>query len=257
MSYFSRELGASLTGVRRVASKVSEDVTTDSARSQPRHAPLEPQNTSHPSRFRFGALRNVDIDIMASEDEFGQKLLYEAAGWVLNKLKAQTEHSAPFLQPVKKEDAPDYHVIIKAPMDLGTMTKKLEQLAYISEQDFVDDLYLIWRNALKYNSAPDHPVREHALFMQGETDMWVQAYRIEEREALLVRHRIGEVYLKESDYVNAEIHALEAFRLRRKLLGKAHPETRESAELVIKMYKAKGQSERGEAYKIFLKPVVS
>ncbi|KAK5322203.1 Transcriptional activator spt7 [Exophiala xenobiotica] len=253
MSYFSRELGLSLTGVTNVANKVSQDVTTDSARSQPRHASLEPQNTSNPSRFRFGALRNVDIDIMASEDKLGQKEPYDAAEWVLNKLKAQTEHSAPFLQPVKKEDAPDYHVIIKAPMDLGTMTKKLEQLAYISKQDFFDDLYLIWKNALEYNSAPDHPIREHALFMQAETDMWVWAYRIEEREALLVRHRAGEMYLKESDCVNAEIHALEAFRGRKKLLGAAHPKTRESAELVIEMYKAKGLSARSEAYERFLK----
>ena len=81
MSYFPRELGPSLTGVRRVASKISEDVMTDSARSQPRHAPLEPQSTSPPSRFRFGALRNVDIDIVASEDEFGQKELYPDAEW--------------------------------------------------------------------------------------------------------------------------------------------------------------------------------
>ncbi|KAK5079642.1 Transcriptional activator spt7 [Exophiala xenobiotica] len=109
----------------------------------------------------------------ASEDKVGQEELYEAAEKVLNELKAQTEHSSPFLQPVKKKDAPDYHVIIKAPIDLGTMTKKLKQLAYKSKQDFVDDLHLTWTNCLKYNSALDHPMRKHALFMRKETDKLV------------------------------------------------------------------------------------
>jgi len=109
----------------------------------------------------------------ASEDKVGQEELYEAAEKVLNELKAQTEHSGPFLQPVKKKDAPDYHVIIKAPIDLGTMTKKLKQLAYKSKQDFVDDLHLTWSNCLKYNSALDHPMRKHALFMRKETDKLV------------------------------------------------------------------------------------
>ncbi|KAJ9653158.1 Transcriptional activator spt7 [Neophaeococcomyces mojaviensis] len=53
-------------------------------------------------------------------------------------------------QPVKKKDAPDYFAVIKAPIDLGTMTKKLKQFAYKSKQDFVDDVHLIWTNCLKY-----------------------------------------------------------------------------------------------------------
>ena len=109
----------------------------------------------------------------ASEDKVGQEELYEAAEKVMNELKAQTEHSNPFLNPVKKKDAPDYHAVIKIPMDMGTMTKKLKQLAYKSKQDFVDDLHLIWTNCLKYNSAADHPMRKHALFMRKETDKLV------------------------------------------------------------------------------------
>ena len=109
----------------------------------------------------------------ASEDKVGQEELYEAAEKVLNELKAQTEHSAPFLNPVKKKDAPDYHVVIKMPMDLGTMTKKLKSLSYKSKKEFVDDLYQIWKNCLRFNSSPDHIFRKHALFMQKETDKLV------------------------------------------------------------------------------------
>lgn len=109
----------------------------------------------------------------ASEDKVGQEELYEAAEKVLNELKAMTEHSTPFLNPVKKKDAPDYYNIIKTPMDLGSMTKKLKNLQYKSKKDFVDDLYQIWKNCLRFNSSPDHLFRKHALFMQKETDKLV------------------------------------------------------------------------------------
>lgn len=109
----------------------------------------------------------------ASEDKIGQEELYESAEKVLTELKAHTEHSFPFLNPVKKKDAPDYYLIIKHPMDLGTMTKKLKQFAYRSKKEFVDDLNQIWKNCLKFNSNPDHVFRKHALFMQKETDKLV------------------------------------------------------------------------------------
>jgi transcriptional activator SPT7 len=109
----------------------------------------------------------------ASEEKVGQEELYEAAEKVLTELKAHTEHSTPFLNPVKKKDAPDYYVIIKHPMDLGTMTKKLKQFQYKSKKEFVDDLTQIWKNCLKFNSNPDHLFRKHALFMQKETDKLV------------------------------------------------------------------------------------
>ncbi|KAJ9602343.1 Transcriptional activator spt7 [Cladophialophora chaetospira] len=109
----------------------------------------------------------------ASEEKVGQEELYEAAEKVLTELKAHTEHSTPFLNPVKKKDAPDYYAIIKNPMDLGTMTKKLKQFAYKSKKEFVDDLTQIWKNCLRFNSNPEHLFRKHALFMQKETDKLV------------------------------------------------------------------------------------
>ncbi|KAK1087942.1 Transcriptional activator spt7 [Friedmanniomyces endolithicus] len=106
----------------------------------------------------------------ASEDRVGQEELYESAEKVLMELKAMTEYAQPFLQRVAKREAPDYFQVIKTPMDIGTMLKKLKQLAYKSKKDFVDDLNLIWANCLKYNSTPDHPFRKKALYMRKETD---------------------------------------------------------------------------------------
>ncbi|KAL1997799.1 hypothetical protein VTN02DRAFT_724 [Thermoascus thermophilus] len=109
----------------------------------------------------------------ASEDKIGQEELYEACEKVLSELKAQTEHSTAFLTRVNKREAPDYYNVIKHPMDLGTMTKKLKALQYKSKQEFVDDLNLIWSNCLKYNTNPDHFLRKHALYMRKETEKLV------------------------------------------------------------------------------------
>lgn len=109
----------------------------------------------------------------ASEDKVGQEELYEAAEKVLMELKAMTEYSTPFLQRVNKRDAPDYHHIIKNPMDIGSMIKKLKGLQYKSKRDFVGDLNLIWSNCLSYNNDPNHPLRKKALYMRKETEKLV------------------------------------------------------------------------------------
>jgi transcriptional activator SPT7 len=106
----------------------------------------------------------------ASEDKIGQEELYEAAEKVLTDLKAMTEHSGPFLNRVNKREAPDYYNIIKHPMDIGTMMKKLKSLQYKSKKEFVDDLNLIWSNCLTYNTDPNHPLRKKALHLQKHSE---------------------------------------------------------------------------------------
>ncbi|KAK2628903.1 hypothetical protein QTJ16_002006 [Diplocarpon rosae] len=109
----------------------------------------------------------------ASEENVHQEELYEATEKVLSELKAMTEYSAPFLTRVNKRDAPDYYNIIRQPMDLGTMTKKLKTLTYKSKKEFVDDLDLIWGNCLKYNADAGHPLRRNANSMRKEAEKLV------------------------------------------------------------------------------------
>ncbi|KAF2723423.1 hypothetical protein K431DRAFT_219906 [Polychaeton citri CBS 116435] len=109
----------------------------------------------------------------ASEDRVGQEELYEASEKVLMELKAMTDYAQPFLQRVSKREAPDYFNIIKTPMDIGNMIKKLKQFLYKSKKDFVDDLYLIWANALKYNTDERHPIRKKAQHMHKMCDKLV------------------------------------------------------------------------------------
>lgn len=66
--------------------------------------------------------------------------------------------SWPFLVPVNKKDAPDYHQVIKRPMDLGTIRTKLNNMSYRSNNDFVLDVYLVLQNCELFNpkSSPEY-----------------------------------------------------------------------------------------------------
>lgn len=70
---------------------------------------------------------------------------------VLKELVAIDE-SVYFRDPVLPEDVPDYYDIIKNPMDLDTMQKRVESgRYYITLEIFLADLKRIWSNAKHYN----------------------------------------------------------------------------------------------------------
>ncbi|KAG8231634.1 hypothetical protein J437_LFUL011475 [Ladona fulva] len=70
-------------------------------------------------------------------------------------LKAVWKHQFawPFQQPVdaKKLNLPDYHKIIKHPMDLGTIKKRLEQNYYWSAKECIQDFNTMFSNCYIYN----------------------------------------------------------------------------------------------------------
>ncbi|CAK1548329.1 unnamed protein product [Leptosia nina] len=72
-----------------------------------------------------------------------------------NVIKAVWKHKFawPFHQPVdaKKLNLPDYHKIIKKPMDLGTIKKRLESNYYYSAQECIQDFNTMFTNCYVYN----------------------------------------------------------------------------------------------------------
>lgn len=120
-------------------------------------------------------LRTLFMDVRknrgkwANDERVGQEELYEACEKVVTDLRGYTEHSTPFLNKVSKREAPNYGLIIKNPMDLNTVMKKLKNLQYNSKEEFVNDLMLIWNNCLTYNVDPKHFLRAHAIAMQRRT----------------------------------------------------------------------------------------
>ncbi|KAG2659596.1 hypothetical protein PVAP13_1KG369800 [Panicum virgatum] len=63
---------------------------------------------------------------------------------------------------VVKLQIPDYFDIIKTPMDLGTVQKKLESGSYRSPSDFAADVRLTFNNAMAYNPR-GHAVHDMAI----------------------------------------------------------------------------------------------
>lgn len=72
---------------------------------------------------------------------------------IQNLLIELQNHAAawPFLQPVNKEEVPDYYDFIKEPMDLSTMEIKLENNKYTKMEEFKYDVKLICQNCRMYN----------------------------------------------------------------------------------------------------------
>ncbi|OBZ68561.1 Transcription initiation factor TFIID subunit 2 [Grifola frondosa] len=109
----------------------------------------------------------------------------QSGGMSLNDLRAcrnalkklQTnKRAAVFLQPVDpvRDRAPNYFDIIKNPMDLSTMSAKLEQGQYKDRFAFNTDFHLMISNAKLYN-LPNSFVHNEALALESFFDkQWVR-----------------------------------------------------------------------------------
>ena len=74
-------------------------------------------------------------------------------GKLINYVMSKPD-SGPFREPVdwKNLDLFDYPKIVKKPMDLGTVKRKLERGQYQSANDCAADIRLIWTNCKTYNA---------------------------------------------------------------------------------------------------------
>ncbi|WAQ87486.1 hypothetical protein PtA15_8A390 [Puccinia triticina] len=80
---------------------------------------------------------------------------------ITNELRSDPNATA-FLSRVRKADAADYYDVIKKPMDLGTVLKRVKAGVYKTKSAFNDDLELIWTNCFTYNENRNHHLRAAA-----------------------------------------------------------------------------------------------
>ncbi|KAH8732093.1 Bromodomain-containing protein [Phaeosphaeriaceae sp. PMI808] len=90
------------------------------------------------------------MDELAREPRHGRH--FNVLRHFLSQVRNHTQ-AWPFVKPVDRDEVPDYYNVIKSPMDLTTMEERLEQDAYASPKDLVDDLKLIFSNCRQYNDA--------------------------------------------------------------------------------------------------------
>ncbi|XP_033828818.1 bromodomain-containing protein 3-like isoform X3 [Periophthalmus magnuspinnatus] len=86
--------------------------------------------------------------------------------------KKHAAYAWPFYKPVDAEalELHDYHDIIKHPMDLSTVRKKMDKSEYSDPQSFATDVRLMFSNCYKYNP-PDHEVVAMARKLQDVFEM--------------------------------------------------------------------------------------
>ena len=94
-----------------------------------------------------------DVSSVASEDlPLGVARKRNEAMMKLWKAIFGHEKSEPFKKPVTKREAPDYHAIIKKPICLNDVKKKLDKNEYEGNvREFMSDMALIFINAMQYN----------------------------------------------------------------------------------------------------------
>ncbi|KAJ9300992.1 hypothetical protein DTO271G3_2156 [Paecilomyces variotii] len=91
-----------------------------------------------------------EMDALAREPRHGPH--FNELRRFLNQIQNHKQ-AWPFLNPVNRDEVPDYYDVITSPMDLSTMEEKLEHDAYTAPKELVRDLQLIFSNCRQYNDA--------------------------------------------------------------------------------------------------------
>lgn len=127
----------------------------ESSEEQPHPVPA---SSSHKSDKKDKKERDEAREQAKKEKKANKKLMKELAPCktVLEEMEVH-EDSWPFLLPVNTKQFPTYRKIIKFPMDLSTIKKRLLDLIYKSRDDFTTDVRQIFDNCEMFNE-DDSPV---------------------------------------------------------------------------------------------------
>ncbi|GAA5981832.1 hypothetical protein JCM10908_004626 [Rhodotorula pacifica] len=102
---------------------------------------------------RANHLKRVVEALLFPKESAMRKVLHQVKGF---------DKPAYFAQPVSREQVPDYHDVIKYPMDWATMSGKIDRHEYPTALDFSDDIRLVINNARRYNK-PATPIHKAAV----------------------------------------------------------------------------------------------
>uniref|UniRef100_A0A4W3K4P2 histone acetyltransferase n=1 Tax=Callorhinchus milii TaxID=7868 RepID=A0A4W3K4P2_CALMI len=76
--------------------------------------------------------------------------LYNTLKNTLQQVKSH-QNAWPFMEPVKKVEAPGYYEVIRFPMDLKTMSERIKNRYYVTKKLFMADMQRIFTNCREYN----------------------------------------------------------------------------------------------------------
>jgi transcription initiation factor TFIID subunit 2 len=99
----------------------------------------------------------------------------EQARGVLYRLINFVPQASWFYDPVDEEDAPGYKDVVKTPMDLQTISEKLQSGKYPAPGNLLADMELITKNAEAYNGADDEITEGAHAVAAAFKKYWVNA----------------------------------------------------------------------------------
>ncbi|PPQ98562.1 hypothetical protein CVT24_004053 [Panaeolus cyanescens] len=136
-------------------------------------------STSHNTRGRVtrGAIR--------TEEQVALKR-FQSVIAMLHQQISQHRNGNIFHNPIKNSEAPDYHDIVKRPMDLKTIKTRVKDGIIANSLEYQRDIYLMFANAMMYNR-PGSDVHAMAEDMMIESEAQIHTFR--QTEGLAKRQR--------------------------------------------------------------------
>ncbi|KAI0660983.1 hypothetical protein C8Q70DRAFT_973901 [Cubamyces menziesii] len=95
---------------------------------------------------------------------------------MLHSQISQHRYGNIFHNPIKKTEAPDYHDIVKRPMDLKTIKSRVKDGLISNSLEFQRDIYLMFANAMMYNR-PGSEIYNMAEEMMLSSEREINAFR--------------------------------------------------------------------------------
>ncbi|KAH7879875.1 uncharacterized protein C8R40DRAFT_1083529 [Lentinula edodes] len=109
------------------------------------------------------------------QDNQASKRFQNVIGMLHSQISAH-RNGTIFHNPIKNSEAPDYHEIVKRPMDLKTIKSRIKDGAISNSLEFQRDIYLMFANAMMYNR-PGSDVYNMTEDMMLESEGYIQTFR--------------------------------------------------------------------------------
>ncbi|CAA7259802.1 unnamed protein product [Cyclocybe aegerita] len=129
----------------------------------------EPEPALHNTRTR------VTRNAIRTEEQVALKRFQNVIGMLHSQI-SQHRNGTIFHNPIKNSEAPDYHEIVKRPMDLKTIKTRFKDGIIANSLEFQRDIYLMFANAMMYNR-PGSDVHAMAEDMMLESEGQIIAFR--------------------------------------------------------------------------------
>uniref|UniRef100_A0A452V8S3 histone acetyltransferase n=1 Tax=Ursus maritimus TaxID=29073 RepID=A0A452V8S3_URSMA len=131
----------------------AEDCKMEPTETEERGTELKTETKEEEDQPSTSATQSSPAPGQSKKKIFKPEELRQALMPTLEALYRQDPESLPFRQPVDPQllGIPDYFDIVKSPMDLSTIKRKLDTGQYQEPWQYVDDIWLMFNNAWLYN----------------------------------------------------------------------------------------------------------